>query len=113
MLSPQFIERPVTHGRSILLGAQKLHVRGVTYGTFASSDGHSLPRIDQVRRDFAQMAEAGVNAVRVYEPPPAWLLDLALELGLRVMVGLAWEQHVAFLDDPRRTRSIIEKIGRQ
>jgi O-antigen biosynthesis protein len=108
-----FIERPLTRGRSILLGEEKLHVRGVTYGTFAPTDGCSLPRTAKVRRDFAQMAAAGVNAVRVYEPPPAWLLDLALELGMRVMVGLAWEQHVAFLEDAGRTRSILERISQQ
>jgi GT2 family glycosyltransferase len=109
----RFIERPVTHGRSILLGEQKLHVRGVTYGTFAECEGFSLPRADRARRDFAQMVEVGVNAVRVYEPPPIWFLDMALEFGMRVMVGLAWEQHVAFLDDPRRVRAIVEKVGQQ
>ena len=50
------------------------------------------------------MAANGVNAVRTYTVPPRWLLDLAHEHGLWVMVGLPWEQHVTFLDDrgPRR-----------
>ena len=29
------------------------------------------------------------------------------------MVGLAWEQHVAFLDDPELARGIVAKVGRQ
>ena len=45
------------------------------------------------------MAANGINAVRTYTVPPRWLLDAALRHGLRVMVGLPWEQHVAFLDD--------------
>ena len=53
------------------------------------------------------MAAHGINAVRVYSVPPRWLLDAASRHGLRVMVGLAWEQHVAFLDD--RTRGPIHR----
>ena len=50
------------------------------------------------------MAANGINAVRTYTVPPRWLLDLALEHGLCVMVGLPWEQHVTFLDEPRPRR---------
>ena len=50
------------------------------------------------------MAAIGVNAVRTYTVPPRWLLDLALEHGLRVMVGLPWEEHVTFLDDRERAQ---------
>ena len=50
------------------------------------------------------MAANGVNSVRTYTVPPRWLLDLAHEHGLWVMVGLPWEQHIAFLDDRGRAR---------
>jgi GT2 family glycosyltransferase len=103
----------VIHGRSIVSGGRKLHVRGVTYGTFRESDGVGFPSPDTVRRDFEAMAEAGANALRVYVPPPAWLLDLAQEHGLWVVVGLAWEQHVAFLDDAGLSRDIARRLGRQ
>jgi hypothetical protein len=33
------------------------------------------------------MAAAGINAVRLYTVPQRWLLDLAHEHGLMVMVG--------------------------
>jgi GT2 family glycosyltransferase len=95
------------------LGEEKLHVRGVTYGTFRSVDGCSFPAPAHVRLDFAAMAEAGVNAFRTYVPPPLWLLDLAAEHGLRAMVGLAWEQHVAFLDDPGRAARIAAEVAAQ
>ncbi len=105
--------RPLIHGRSILLGGRKLHVRGVTYGTFCQHDGIPFPAVDDVRRDFEAIAETGANALRTYVPPPLWLLDLAQEHGLQVMVGLAWEQHVAFLDDSGRVASIANRVADQ
>ena len=60
------------------------------------------------------MAELGINTVRIYTPPRRDLLDEAARHGLRVMVGLPWSQHVAFLDDraAARARSARE-IGAQ
>jgi glycosyltransferase involved in cell wall biosynthesis len=46
----------------------------------------------------------------VYTLPPRWLLDLAAVYGLRVMVGLWWEQFVTFLDDRRLQRSIVRRV---
>ena len=51
------------------------------------------------------MAALGINTVRIYTPPRRELLDEAARHGLRVMVGLPWSQHVAFLDDRALTRS--------
>ncbi|HSG08988.1 MAG TPA: glycosyltransferase [Longimicrobiales bacterium] len=80
----------------------------MTYGTFRPGPSDdAFPGPGMVARDFAEMARAGFNSVRVYTAPPQWLLDHALEAGLRVMVGLPWEQHVAFLAD-RRTRRGVE-----
>ena len=56
------------------------------------------------------MAAHGINALRTYTVPPPWLLDLASENGLLVLVGLAWEQHVAFLEDSGRARSIEARV---
>jgi len=56
------------------------------------------------------MAAVGINSVRTYESPPRWLLDEALAQGLSVMVGLAWEQHLTFLDDRARSRQIAERV---
>jgi GT2 family glycosyltransferase len=99
-------------GKSLFLGDEKLYIRGVTYGTFKGPDGASggYPDPDTVSRDFARMAENGVNAVRTYTVPPGWLLDLALEHELYVMVGVPWEEHVTFLDERARMRSIKERV---
>jgi GT2 family glycosyltransferase len=89
-------------------------VRGVTYGTFASDEsGHPYPARAQVERDLTAMVACGVNSVRVYTVPPTWLLDAAHARGLRVMVGVAWEQHVAFLESTKQARWISEDVRRQ
>ena len=43
-------------------------------------------------------------------PAAARPLDTAAQHGLRVMVGLPWSQHVAFLDDSRLKRAIRHEI---
>jgi glycosyltransferase involved in cell wall biosynthesis len=105
-------EGPVhADGKFLAVGPQRLVVRGVTYGTFAPRrDGERFPSQEQVALDFAAMAIHGINAVRVYTPPPRWLLDLAAAAGLWVMVGLPWEQHVAFLEGRRRSSSVLARV---
>jgi GT2 family glycosyltransferase len=103
--------RPVVRGKFLFIGDEKFHVRGVTYGPFrAESDGCEYHTRERVSADFAQMAACGINTVRVYTVPPRWLLDVALEHGLRVMVGLPWEQHVTFLDDRKRAAEILNRV---
>jgi GT2 family glycosyltransferase/ABC-type nitrate/sulfonate/bicarbonate transport system ATPase subunit len=86
-------------------------VRGVTYGTFRpTEDGVDYPPAKQVDGDFAGMAAAGFNTVRTYTVPPRWLLDAALRHELLVMVGMPWEQHIAFLDEPKRCEAIEESV---
>jgi GT2 family glycosyltransferase len=98
-------------GKFLFVGDEKLYVRGVTYGTFRpDADGVDYPARAQVGADFTAMRAAGVNAVRTYTAPPAWLLDTALDNGLWVMVGIPWEQHVAFLNDPRRAGAIEARV---
>jgi GT2 family glycosyltransferase len=103
--------RAHVRGKFIYLGKDKFYVRGVTYGTFRpGADGNHYPEPDVVERDFARMAANGLNAVRTYTVPPRWLLDAARRHGLYVMVGLPWEQHITFLDDRRRARSIEDRV---
>ncbi len=86
-------------GKFFFAGQRKHFVKGVTYGTFRTgSHGAPFPEPAVVDRDFALMSEAGINTVRVFTVPPLWLLDAAQEVGLRVLVGLPWPQHITFLD---------------
>src|SRR5437879_5462442 len=102
--------RPRTSGKFLFAGGEKLYVRGVTYGTFRpdESGNEFIPSI--AAADFAEMNSNGINAFRTYTVPPRWLLDLALEHRLRVMVGIPWEQHVTFLDDCERVASIESRV---
>src|SRR5207302_86138 len=85
--------------RSAEAGA-RFFVKGVSYGTFApDSDGYQFPSPPQIAEDFRLMASLGLNTVRTYTVPRRELLDEAGRRGLRVMVGLPWPQHVAFLDN--------------
>ena len=101
-------------GKFLHVGNERFLVRGVAYGTFAPrADGCLYPQPDQVRRDLAAMAACGINTVRTYTVPPPDLLDAAAAHGLYVMAGLAWPQHVAFLDDRRLARDIVRTIAAQ
>jgi O-antigen biosynthesis protein len=98
-------------GKFFRAGAAKHFVKGVTYGPFApGEDGTQFPEPAMIERDFALMVTAGVNTVRVFTVPPVRLLDAAARHGLKVLVGLPWSQHVAFLDDDKVQTGIREAV---
>jgi beta-galactosidase/beta-glucuronidase len=74
--------------------------------------GSPFPSAEQINQDFALMRQAGINTIRTYNVPPQRLLDLALQWGIRVLVGIPWEQHVCFLDDRRTTENIRASVSR-
>src|SRR5437899_9453246 len=105
--------RPRVHGKFLYVGDEKLLVRGVTYGPFRpDATGSEYHDAASVERDLAAIASNGLNAIRTYTVPPRWFLDAAQGFGLRVMVGLPWAQHVAFLGD-KKTAGIIERCVRE
>src|SRR5262245_9154067 len=76
-------------GRFLVLDGRPFRVRGVTYGSFLPrDDGEPFPEAARVRDDFEAIVAAGLNTVRTYTLPPADVLDLAEEAGLRLIVGL-------------------------
>ena len=94
-------------GKFLEVDGHRFLIKGVAYGTFAPDrDGAQFPPRDRVEQDFAAMAAAGINTVRTYTPPTPDILDTALRHDLRLMVGLAWPQHIPFLDDKKLTRQI-------
>jgi len=104
----------VTHarvsGKFLTVGGERHLVRGVAYGTFApDQDGVQFPPAERIAQDFGLMAASGINTVRTYTPPPVHLLDEAARHGLRVMIGLPWSQHIAFLSD----RDLVRRIRRE
>jgi GT2 family glycosyltransferase len=98
---------PRIQGKFLEVDAGRFLVKGVAYGTFApDGEGVQFPSAARVEQDFMSMAAAGINTVRTYTVPPVSVLDAATRHGLRVMAGLAWPQHVPFLDDARLARQI-------
>jgi len=103
---------PRVNGKFLEVDGRRYLVKGVTYGTFAPDQtGGQYPPLEQIDEDFRLMAQAGLNTVRVYTVPELALLDTAMRHGLRVMVGVPWTQHVAFLGDRRLTRGIRQQIA--
>ncbi|MDX6503356.1 MAG: hypothetical protein QOE29_481, partial [Gaiellaceae bacterium] len=100
-------------GKFVVTPEGATRICGVTYGSFRERDGFPFPARETVERDFREIASTGANAVRTYSVPPRWLLDLAADVGLLVMVGLAWESHVAFLDDRNQAAAILTRLRGQ
>ena len=91
--------RVVVDGKFFRLGNAKFFPKGVTYGPFSpNSGGEPFAGYDRTRDDFGLLRELGANFIRVYDIPPRWLLNLALENGLRVFVDVPWNKHLCFLD---------------
>jgi O-antigen biosynthesis protein len=100
------------HGKFFFAGEHKHFIKGVTYGPFPEgSHGAQFPEAAMIDKDFALMAEAKINTVRVFTAPPVWLLDAAHRMGLKVLVGLPWSQHIAFLDSARMQAEIRKTVA--
>lgn len=97
-LSPNV--RVTISGKFFRLGEAKFYPKGVTYGPFRPRDGAgcTFPGRPEAERDFELIAQLGANLIRVYHVPPRWLLDLAEQHGLKVLVDIPWNKHVCFLD---------------
>jgi O-antigen biosynthesis protein len=101
-------------GKFLRAGEERFLLKGVSYGTFApDAEGNQFPTLHRIAKDFRLMASLGINTVRTYTPPRVDLLDEAARHGLRVMVGLPWSQHVAFLDNRKLSRSIRRETAQK
>ena len=105
-MSPRLSQRAFVDGKFFRVGEEKFYVKGVTYGPFRP--GSETP--EQARADLDLVRELGANTLRVYYPPPGWLLDLADERGLKLLVDVAWPKHLCFLDSPDLQRQAREAV---
>ena len=102
-------EKVKPSGKFFYLNDDKFVLKGVTYGPFApSAEGAPFPERRKVELDLSLISELGANTLRTFTPPPKWLLDRAAVHGLRVIAGIPWAQHIAFLDS-RGTQAEIRK----
>ncbi|HZO81794.1 MAG TPA: glycosyltransferase [Candidatus Binataceae bacterium] len=105
------MDRLVARGKFLFEGERKFYARGVSYGPFhPNSRGERYPEPERAAADFAMMRELGANVVRTYVPPPPWMFELAAKHELRLMVGMPWPFHMAFLDSRRMAADIRKTI---
>src|SRR5215469_3035829 len=103
--------RLIARGKYLYDGDAKFYAKGVSYGPFApNSRGERYPEPERTAADFALMRELGANLVRTYVPPPKWMFEIAAKNELRMMVGMPWPFHMAFLDSRDMMRDIRKTI---
>jgi glycosyltransferase involved in cell wall biosynthesis len=104
----------VVDGVHLTMGGVPYRVRGATYGSFlARRDGESFPDRAVVQRDFAAMADAGLNTVRTYTLPPVDVLEAAAAHELRVLVGLHYADWRMESGPGRSAQRRIRDAGRR
>jgi glycosyltransferase involved in cell wall biosynthesis len=100
-------------GKCFRLVEQKFNLRGLSYGPFAPNEQNEMfPGREQTARDFKQVRELGANLLRVYYVPPRWLLDLAGEHGLKLLVDIPWARHLCFLESNQSKKEAREAVCR-
>lgn len=98
-------------GKFFRQGDQKFYLKGMAYGPFSPRDGSDcFPTPEETARDFAQIAELGANLIRTYMPPPRWILDLAAEHGLKLLIDIPWPKNHCFLDLERTKEQAREAV---
>ncbi|MFO1511308.1 MAG: hypothetical protein U1F83_00075 [Verrucomicrobiota bacterium] len=108
-----FANRPraTVDGKFFRRGAEKLFLKGVTYGPFApNAAGEPFATPEQTARDFALAGELGANLLRIYHVPPRWFLELAAQQELLLLVDIPWDKHLVFLDDTARRAAARQAV---
>jgi len=102
-------------GKFFAVGEERFEFRGVTYGTFAPrADGTLFPERERLERDLAMMRKAGFSVVRTYTMPPDDLIDVASDVGLRVLAGVFYPDWRYLLGGSRRAnRRVAREAGRE
>jgi glycosyltransferase involved in cell wall biosynthesis len=100
--APTAQTRLTVSGKFFRSGDAKFYPKGVTYGPFGpNADCEHYPSRERTAEDFELIQKLGANLIRVYEVPPRWLLDLADERGIKVLIDIPWNKHLCFLDSPK------------
>lgn len=103
-----------TDGKHLWEESKAWRCRGVTYGSFVPRlDGEPFPEHYRLKKDLAEIAEAGFNTVRTYSLPPEEMLDLADELELKILAGLHYDDWRLAGEAGRRTNRAVLDAGRK
>src|SRR5436309_12222338 len=107
--------RPQARGKFLFAGDSKVLIRGVTYGAFRpDAAGREYHEPDVIERDFAQIAAAGFNAVRIpHTTPPPPLLYAPARHRPRAFTGLSAYQYLGFLIDAQMCSGEVADVVRR
>lgn len=98
-------------GKFLRRGQSKVLLKGVSYGPFQpNSRNEPFPEDSRLVTDLTHIHALGFNTIRLYHPPSEALLREATRLGLNLIVGIAWGDHVDFLRDRAQRNKIVETI---
>src|SRR5262245_2759584 len=98
-------------GKFFRLGDEKFYVKGLSYGPFApDGSGSRFATPEQSAKDLVQIRDLGANVIRVYHVPPQWFLDLASNVGVRLLVDIPWNKHLCFLDSEMRREEARQTV---
>jgi len=79
--SPDWPGKLEARGKFFFSGADKVFLKGVTYGPFAPDAlGSQFPAWEAIARDLELITELGANTLRTFTVPPRFVLDLAARL---------------------------------
>jgi O-antigen biosynthesis protein len=110
--APNWPGKLEARGKFFFAGAEKVLLKGVTYGPFAPDGlGTQFPSWDAIARDLDLITDLGANTLRTFTVPHRFMLDLAANRGVRVLVGIPWAEHVCFLDSKRVMRDIRRSVA--
>src|SRR5256885_15238219 len=101
-------------GKQFKADGRRFQFRGVSYGTFAERvDGALFPDSEQLVADLEAIATAGFNVVRTYTPPPDDMVEIAGQLGLRILAGVDYRDWRYLLGSRSADIKAIRREARQ
>ncbi|MFO1484397.1 MAG: glycosyltransferase [Verrucomicrobiaceae bacterium] len=109
----------VIHGARVVVAGKYLQhdggapffMRGVSYGPFRpNSRNEPFPEDGQLGADLRHISALGFNTVRIYDLPTVTMLREVEALGLRLIVGIPWAEHVDFLSDRGLKHEIQRRV---
>jgi O-antigen biosynthesis protein len=101
----------VAAGKFFRRGSEKTFPRGLSYGPFSpNSRSEPFPDDAQLVADLAHIQRLGFDTVRIYHPPTEAFLKEAVRLGLQLIVGIAWTDHVDFMRSASLKLEILQTV---
>lgn len=108
---PEHVLRVRVDGKFFRLAGRKFHPKGVAYGPFApNSFGDPFKSPEETARDFELIGALGANLVRLYDVPPAWMLELAARHRLRLFVDIPWNKRLCVLDSAEYRAGVRKQV---